>query len=155
MDNINDWFVYGFSVFFCIYVLLYVRAKSRKKASKPKEPEIKIENYQAKMLDAENDILLRLEQASREISSQIDNKISLLNVLVEEADKRIMELQQLEAKPAVNVPSQAEPTLKIPNNADIRTKVKQLSEAGMSNNEIAKHLKMLEGEVKLILSISR
>lgn len=101
--------------------------------------------------DKENDILLRIAVADRELSAKLDTKISILNVLVEKADKRIAELQGLQADEAPI--KQAAPSKEIPKQELLNTKVQQLHNAGLSPAEIASHLKMMVGEVNLILSI--
>lgn len=104
-------------------------------------------NYHEK----ENDILLRIAQAEREFDAKIDSKITLLNVLIENADKSIKELKALqEGKPKSE--KVALPT-DLPKQELVQTKIKQLHEAGLSSSEIASHLKMMEGEVNLTLSI--
>lgn len=105
-------------------------------------------NYHEK----ENDILLRIAQAEREFNAKIDSRITLLNVLIENADKSIMELKTLQAggksKP-VGTPSAGD----VPRQEQIHAKIKQLHDAGLSSTEIASHLKMMEGEVNLTLSL--
>lgn len=104
-------------------------------------------NYHEK----ENDILLRIAQAEREFDAKIDSKITMLNVLIENADKSIKELKAAqEGKPKSeksNLP------VEIPKQEQVQAKIKQLHEAGLTSCEIANHLKMMEGEVNLTLSI--
>lgn len=104
-------------------------------------------NYHEK----ENDILLRIAQAEREFNAKVDSKITLLNVLIENADKSIKELKALqEGKPK---PEIKPASLELPKQEQLQAKIKQLHEAGLSSSEIANHLKMMEGEVNLTLSI--
>lgn len=101
--------------------------------------------------DKENDILLRISAVEREFSAKLDTKISMLNVLIEKADNKIAELQSLQvtSQPVNKVVE----SIDLPKQESLNLKVQQLKDAGLSAIEIANHLKMMVGEVNLILSI--
>lgn len=101
--------------------------------------------------EKENDILLRIAEADREINAKLDSKISVLNVLIEKADIKINELKSLQvtSQPVNQANSQKE----LPKQELLNTKVQKLKEAGLTPAEIANQLKMMVGEVNLILSI--
>ena len=101
--------------------------------------------------ERENDILLRIAEADRELSAKLDTKISLLNVLIEKADNKIMELKGLQGSSRSS--EQAVLSKELPKQEQLHAKVRDLKKAGLSSSEIANHLKMMEGEVNLILSI--
>ena len=103
--------------------------------------------------EKENDILLRIAAADREFNAKLDTKISILNVLIETADNKIAEMKGLQiALPVANPVSIPKD---LPKQELLKNKILQLSEAGLSPADIANHLKMMVGEVNLILSIDK
>ena len=141
-----------------ITILSFIWRKNKKAKSKTKGEyfglPIKKNASSADLIgyhEKENDILLRIAEADREFSAKLDTKISILNVLVEKADIKIAELKGLQASsPSVN---KAVFSKELPKQELLNTKVQQLNEAGLTPAEIANHLKMMVGEVNLILSI--
>lgn len=106
------------------------------------------------------DLLLQLEEMSREINGQIDTRLRAMNLLIQEADQKIRELQRLQGdgRPAVTA-SQRIPAPRPeprPEFASERyAKVYGLAEKGLSVVEIAREMKLMTGEVELILALRR
>lgn len=105
------------------------------------------------------ELLLELEQLSREINSQVDTRLRALNLLIQEADQKIKELRLLQgagggASPARNLPPpRTEPNADA--TRDRYARVYALAERGRSVVEIAREMEMMTGEVELILALRR
>ncbi len=103
------------------------------------------------------ELLLQLEEMSREINGQIDTRLRAMNLLIQEADLKIRELQRLQgdaAAPAPRIPApRPEPR---PQFASERyAKVYALAEKGLTVVEIAREMKLMTGEIELILALRR
>jgi len=106
------------------------------------------------------ELMLELEQLSREINSQVDTRLRALNLLVQEADEKIKELRRLQglaegqgALPRHLPPPRQEPH---PEAASERyAQVYALAEKGRTVVEIARELGIMTGEVELILALRR
>ena len=105
------------------------------------------------------ELLVELEEMSREINSQVDTRLRALNLLVQEADAKINELRRLQgagdrsSEPARTQRPAEEPR---PDVADQRYgRVYTLAEKGYSVTEIARELGIMTGEVELILALRR
>ena len=131
------------------------RNKEKTKAKNPSLNHLGHKNASNKDLieyhERENDILLRIAVADREFSAKLDTKISLLNILIEKADNKIKELKGLQTPSSAS--DQKNQRMELPKQELLNAKVQELKSAGLSPAEIANHLKMMEGEVNLILSI--
>jgi len=106
------------------------------------------------------EMMLELEQLSREINSQVDTRLRALNLLVQEADEKIRQLQRLGGlgdRPGAQFPTPPPPRKEPhPQAASERyAQVYALAEKGLSVVEIARDLKMMTGEVELILALRR
>ena len=122
--------------------------------------------------DSMQQLMLDLEEMSRQVGGQIDTRLRALNLLIEEADRKIAELRQLglatgaetaasatPAKSAANTvaaqpgtrPAAAEPVAA----NDKYGRVYALAAQGMSVVEIAREMGMMTGEVELILALRR
>lgn len=106
------------------------------------------------------ELLIELEELSREINSQVDTRLRALNLLVQEADEKIRELRRLQGLDAEGggperhlPPPKREPH---PEETSERyARVYALAERGHSVVEIAREMEMMTGEVELILALRR
>jgi hypothetical protein len=106
------------------------------------------------------ELLLQLEEMSREINGQIDTRLRAMNLLIQEADQKIRELQRLQGDggaavtAALRIPApRPEPR---PEFASERyARVYALAEKGLTVVEIAREMKLMTGEVELILALRR
>ena len=106
------------------------------------------------------ELLVELEEMSREINSQVDTRLRALNILVQEADEKIKELRRLqglapdEGPPVRHLPPpKAEPH---PEETSERyARVYALAEKGHTVVEIAGEMGLMTGEVELILALRR
>ncbi|PCJ58840.1 MAG: hypothetical protein COA79_12290 [Planctomycetota bacterium] len=157
MDEVKGWILPIVNFIFVIYMLFYIRYKRR-----PNSPEAS--TTQALKLTKREELVMRkfedqmdikFHELEREFGARMGNRISALNILVEEADKKLNRVhvegrEITEGEKGIynkNIP------LNNPTQAEIYQKVNELFTAGLSSKEIASHLKMLEGEVKLITSL--
>lgn len=105
-------------------------------------------------------LLLELEELSREINGQVDTRLRALNLLIQEADGKIKELRRLqghtddEGQPADRLPPpKQEPHPDLTSQRYAR--VYALAEKGRSVIEIAREMGLMTGEVELILALRR
>ena len=107
------------------------------------------------------EMMLELEQLSREINSQVDTRLRALNLLVQEADQKIRELKRLQGTPpregaqgdSLVTPAGASPQAALV--SERYAKVYALADRGRSVVDIARELGMMTGEVELILALRR
>lgn len=108
-----------------------------------------------------NELMVDMQDTTRRLSAQIDNRTSKLNALLEEADEKIARLERLQrdlgrtADPAptsrlaaaTNLPPQPDPV-------DPRhRRIYDLADRGHTTREIAQELGAPPGEIELILNL--
>jgi hypothetical protein len=105
-------------------------------------------------------LLLQLEEVSREINSQVDTRLRAMNLLIQEADQKIRELRSLQGISAnTPLPTRTLPPPRQEPHPEITSeryaKVYALAERGLTVVEIARELGLMTGEVELILALRR
>ncbi len=96
------------------------------------------------------ELIVELQELSRQISAQIDTKFAKLEAAIRDADRRIAVLSRLSSQSAAGEPAPA------PDGLDVRyTAVYELADAGNSPMDIARQLGKTPGEVELILNLRR
>lgn len=121
-------------------------------------------------------LMLDLEEMSRQVGGQIDTRLRALNLLIQEADDKIAELRRLglagpkvqstdhtaqpPAAQATDDNSSAEQAGDVPAATDLPpddkyAQVYALAASGRSVIEIAQEMEMMTGEVELILALQR
>ncbi len=100
-------------------------------------------------------LLIELQELAREINAHIDTRFCKLQVLMEEADKKIQKLEALNS--SIKTPSEkTESSDDEYENVDPEHKViYQLADKGMSAVDIAKQVNKTVGEVELVLSLRK
>jgi hypothetical protein len=106
------------------------------------------------------EMMLELEQLSREINSQVDTRLRALNLLVQEADEKLRQLRELQGLAEGEGPQvrRLPPLRQEPHpeaTSERYARVYTLAEKGHSIVEIARELEMMTGEVELILALRR
>jgi hypothetical protein len=106
------------------------------------------------------ELLLQLEEMSREINGQIDTRLRAMNLLIQEADQKIRQLQRLQGSSAADVAAMPRipaprPELRPDVASERYAKVYALAEKGLTVVEIAREMKLMTGEVELILALRR
>ena len=105
-----------------------------------------------------NDLLAELQDTSRRIAAQIDNRYAKLDAMVAEADGRIRRLEQLLGQDALPgaTPASSPPAVS-PQPAALSNPRHQpiydLADQGKTPREIAQQLGTPPGEVELILNL--
>jgi hypothetical protein len=103
-------------------------------------------------------LLVELSEMTRQITAQLDTRAQKLQLLIEEADKRIAELQRTPKQP---IPARSGEAWSAPAPPNIPSepvdeshqKVYDLADHGHSAGEIARELNQPRGEVELILAL--
>lgn len=151
--------VVGFSAM--IMVMARRRAsKRRAPTAAPRRPRSGAAGGRYEIHKSMQQLLLELEEMSREINSQVDTRLRALNILIQEADEKIRELRRLQGI-AGDRPEPAEhlPTPKAePHGDETRERYAQvyaLAEKGRTVVEIAQKMGLMSGEVELILALRR
>jgi len=113
------------------------------------------------------DVMLELDQLSRDIHGRIDTKMARLEALIREADRRIVALSPrisaAETKPALEITlDQEDPFERRPDGTEPRkpgrelhASIYELADRGLSPVQIANELGRLNGEVELILALRK
>lgn len=103
-----------------------------------------------------NELMVRLEELSREICGQIDTRFAKLERVLVEADRKIAELRALQRHGGAASPSAAGAPAAPPPPPDPRhVAVFERAQGGASPLEIAREMGMNVGEVELVLSLER
>ena len=106
------------------------------------------EHQRERLVTKADEILLTIEEISRETRAVLDNKIRRLEMLVDEADARIRELRSLvSGKPAPLPGSPNEET------DPVRRQIYELHDHGVDVVEIARQTDLPPGEIQLILGL--
>jgi len=111
-------------------------------------------------------LLADVEETSRRVAAQIDNRYQRLEILLTEADQKIKRMEELE-KRLGNATSGAETRMVAPRSLETKAgtrpqpagedaayrEVYQLADAGAGSREIAQKLGKQPGEIDLILAL--
>jgi len=103
-----------------------------------------------------NDLLAELQDTSRRIAAQIDNRYAKLDALLAEADARIRRLEQLSSAPHPDATPAPRDSAPPPPAVVIDAKYQPiyiLADQGKTPREIAQELGTPPGEVELILNL--
>jgi hypothetical protein len=150
------WPVYALAALTVAYVVF--RPMMRKKRPDPLErmPQVGLSQQRAVEREMSN-LLVELSQMARQITAQLDTRAAKLELLIDEADKRIGELKRLGQR--LDSPDVAEDE-KVVEPAPVREPVDPrhqavyaLADAGRSAQAIADELGRPRGEVELILAL--
>lgn len=101
-----------------------------------------------------HELMMRLEELTREICGQIDTRYAKLERVIAEADRKLAELRAAEgqsAQPAGDDAPQSAPPPADPRHVAIYERF----EAGQSAVDIARSLGITAGEVELVISLER
>jgi hypothetical protein len=146
-----QWIVYVVGALTIVFVVL--RPSLRKKDPlQQSTPKLGMAQQRAVEREMSN-LLVEMSEMARQITGQLDTRAGKLEVLMQEADKKIAELKRLQAthhEPEIK-PLEPKPT-PIPNDARYSA-IYNLADAGHSVQEIAHQLNRPRGEVELILAL--
>lgn len=166
----------GYGALAAIAVLTYfsLRSSHRKlrdsKNVDAREPIERFKNREPLRNDME-ELLVQLQELSRQINAQIDTRFAKLEASIRSADERIERLQQLtesapppatfdalvddDPTPAPSVPVAQEPlpTAPPPVPASAHDDIYRMADAGASPVDIARQTGQTTGEIQLILAL--
>ena len=106
------------------------------------------------------DLIVQLHDAGRELKAQLDTKMKTLDILIQEADRKIQSLRVVLDKETTEAPpphvadvTQSPPPAE--NLSKEQLQVYQLSDAGESIVNIARRTGLQPGEIELILELRK
>jgi len=110
--------------------------------------------------EATDGLMVEMAELGRQITSQIDNKISVLKELLSQADATISRLEQLQKKspPPTSTETIIETKKKISPKSqptELQKNIYQLADEGYDAKEISEKLSQRHGEVELILGLRK
>lgn len=154
-----------FAVIFLTLILLSTGRRireSRALTGRPaRERYADLEARQSSRRDVEH-VLIELDKVARQVHAQIDTKLLRLEMLIRDADKRIVELSTLnqdrESPAAFEVTLDEETPVAESGDAvepagDRFESIYRLADKGLTAGQIAKKVNRLQGEVELILGL--
>jgi len=130
-----------------MFRLQWKRAR-RKHERTGKETLSEAERQRERLIDKADEILLTIEEISRETKAVLDNRIRCLEALLDEADKKIKELRPLVSGGAW--PNDEPPRQNV---NPLHKEVWGLYDAGADVVAIARRMNLPPGEVQLILGL--
>ncbi|MGB2986094.1 MAG: hypothetical protein WBE26_09445 [Phycisphaerae bacterium] len=148
-------------------VMLSTRRRIRKSQHRPRTSvrELAAESQaQRKTTRDVEEVMLELDQLSRQIHGRIDTKLARLEAIIHDADQRIDKLSRLtravEGQPTLEITLGEEDPLKPSSNtpkADDgpHATIYRLADRGLSPNQIAREVGKLNGEIELILALRK
>jgi len=163
-DLVQHWPMYALAAATLIYltVIRPMRAKKKDPLDKP-IPGVGLAQQRAVERDMSN-LLVELSEMARQVTGQLDTRAKKLEVLIEEADRRIAELRSLsgaggpngggggkgaDAPKSLGIPTGSRAGTPDPRHAEVYA----LADAGRSAADIAQALNRPRGEVELILAL--
>ena len=99
--------------------------------------------------------VVKLVDICRELEARVQNKASLLEALIEDADKKIKELENKKSKTESTEKSTEMRKEKRDSSSTMYDRVLTLSKEGKDEQEIGKLINRSAGEVKVLLSLGR
>ncbi len=164
---------YAILVGVVLLVAIMLRLTYRKQRNPGPSPSTFAREHLAKIKEEHGmrgdieELMVQLQELSRDISAQIDTRFTKLEASIQSADERIETLQKLirtaQGRPAVDLvaddddrPQPSEPGPAEPTDADVmRSRILTLADAGRNPVEIAREIGRTPGEIELILSLER
>ena len=139
-----------------VFVLRRHAAMRQRSSGNPARPASADQELRRSM----DQLLVELQETSREINATIDTKTAVLNKLIEDADRRIETLKAMESKTPIgqtgmSAPPSAPVSDEARRRAEIEREILRLADSGKTELEIARATGVPRGEVELVLSLRR
>lgn len=160
----QQWIAIAVGILGLSYLLL--RPRFGKKKRDPLDSAPRASLSQQRSLEREmNNLVVELSEMARQITAQLDTRAARLELLIDEADRRIAELERLRGGGSEHRPSD---TVSPPDGPDApfggpvasaspadprHVEVYALADQGLSPHDIAKRLDRPTGEIELILAL--
>jgi hypothetical protein len=159
----TQWAAFAIAGAMTLYALVIRPSMKRKKDPLAKAPSFSSLAQQRNVERQMQNLLVELSEMTRQITAQLDTRTQKLTMLIEEADQKIAQLQQLDrARPLPATESFVEPrhreaeplpVFKPATTDSQHQAVYALADQGRSSPEIARELDRPRGEVDLILAL--
>ena len=161
---------YAILVGVVLLVAIMLRLTYRKQRNPGPSPKTFAREHLAKIKEEHGmrgdieELMVQLQELSRDISAQIDTRFTKLEASIQSADERIETLQKLirtaQSRPAIDLladdDDKPQPSEPVPADADVmRSRILALTEIGKDPVEIAREIGRTPGEIELILSLER
>lgn len=154
-----QWGILGFGAAMLIYML--VRPKLKRKGKDPLEDRpFHLSLTQQRSAEREmSHLLVELSEMARQVTAQLDTRAAKLELLIKEADEKLIRLQRhagdtaARATDASPLPTDPHPTTAAGISDARHTEVYLLCDEGRSAAEIAQQLNRPSGEIELILAL--
>lgn len=161
---------YAILVGVVLLVAIMLRLTYRKQRNPGPSPKTFAREHLAKMKEEHGmrgdieELMVQLQELSRDISAQIDTRFTKLEASIQSADERIETLQKLirtaQGRPAIDLladdDDKPQPSEPVPAGVDVmRSRILALTEIGKDPVEIAREIGRTPGEIELILSLER
>lgn len=160
----QQWIAIAVGILGLSYLLL--RPRFGKKKRDPLDSPPRASLSQQRSLEREmNNLVVELSEMARQITAQLDTRATRLELLIDEADRKIAELERLGGgggsdRPASTVsPADAAngdrgaPVASASQTDPRHAEVYALADQGLSPHEIAQRLNRPNGEIELILAL--
>ena len=164
---------YAILVGVVLLVAIMLRLTYRKQRKSGPSPSTFAREHLAKIKEEHGmkgdieELMVQLQELSRDISAQIDTRFTKLEASIQSADERIDTLQKLiraaQSRPAVDLVAddddQPQPSPNLPADPPVldqmRSRILSLADLGKNPVEIAREIGRTPGEIELILSLER
>lgn len=161
----QQWIAIAVGILGLSYLLLRPRFGKKKRDPLASAPRASLS--QQRSLEREmNNLVVELSEMARQITAQLDTRAARLELLIDEADRKIAELERLggggggDHRPAATVsPADAAnggrgaPVASTSQTDPRHAEVYALADQGLSPHEIAQRLNRPNGEIELILAL--
>lgn len=152
-DPLTKWTVIIAAILTIFYAVM--RPKFRRKD--PLDLSQKPAGHLAQQRQVEREmsnVLVELSDMARQITAQLDSRAAKLEALIEEADRRIAQLQSPhDARSAPSSPAPPPPRPSRPPPDERYQSIYDLADQGMDIRQIAQQLGQPRGEIELILAL--
>lgn len=139
-----------------LIVLTLPRVFGRKKSSSEPAPVRTFDPKRHLELQGSMDrLLVELQETAREINASLDTKMIALNRLIEEADRKIKTLQDLEGRAPAPAPPAPKDVSPPPVSPPPRETEEPLSESALRRRELEREIGRLADEGKTVLEIAQ
>ena len=146
-SGIPPWGVYALiGVIGLLVVLVLPRRLARRSKALPRQARSETDELRRSM----QELLIQLQEVSREVNASLDTKMIALNELIQEAETKIRHLQGLlpVAPPREAVSAEPSPPAGQAGRNETETMVVRLAEAGRTELEIAQETGIPHGEIE-------
>ena len=146
-------------VVLALAIVIIVPRMLRRKRKTPERPFERISTDSSAKNTMEG-LIVQLHDVGRELKAQLDTKMKTLDILIQEADKKIQSLRAVLGKEtaeaaAPHAAAVTQPPPPAENLSKEQLQVYQLSDAGERIVNIARRTGLQPGEIKLILELRK